>query len=133
MDWFRKLFIDEAKPALERHSGSGGSGGGSSIEVCDVEFYSESSADVNVVFVYFDSGIMYSTTRSYTGGAEDTFTNVVCNSIMVVDTSSDPMAIPYTYDNITEIFCNTGYSVYEVTGNASIEVIANHLGGGPGG
>ena len=33
-NWFNKLFIDEAKPALKRHSGSGG-GGGSGIIDCD--------------------------------------------------------------------------------------------------
>lgn len=32
-DFLKKMFIDEAKPALDRHSGSGSSGGGGIIEV----------------------------------------------------------------------------------------------------
>lgn len=27
-DWFNKMFVEEAKKALNRHSGSGGGGGG---------------------------------------------------------------------------------------------------------
>lgn len=67
-NWFQKLFINEAKPALKRHSGSGGSSGGATITTITTE------AEMDAVLANAtdaDIGKFY----LYTGGESDKYEN----------------------------------------------------------
>jgi hypothetical protein len=70
-NWFQKLFIDECKPALKRHSGGGGSNepNGKPIPVSTAEemdsiLANATDADVGEFYLYNGE-----TTDTYTNGA----------------------------------------------------------------
>lgn len=122
-DFLKKMFIDEAKPALNRHSGSGGSEEEFDINVGDLVFsdtgitinndsLKQSLLDENINYISVDVRIALG---GESGGIKVLLTSkfqqnnaVIFGGLLIPDVEGTPQNICLTLDTIGEITLKGG-------------------------